>query len=75
MPTYSSPGTDNMRADAMVKSGSLTDSPSGGGKDAGGTENMRAMTQTKSNPGKAMPGSSPRNKWPSGVQSFTEGSV
>jgi hypothetical protein len=63
-------GTANLRAEPHVYTATQTDSPSGGGKDAGGTANLKETTTTKSNPGKSAPGGSPRDKWPAGVQSF-----
>ena len=70
MPSYESPGTANLRADAHVYRGKLTDSPSSGGKDMGGTENLRAATQTKRAEGKSTPGGS-ADKRPAGVQNFS----
>jgi hypothetical protein len=51
----------------------MTESPSGAGKDAGGTSNLKETTMTKQAESKS-PGAA-KGKWPAGVQSFTEGSV
>jgi hypothetical protein len=73
VPNYTSPGTENLRADPHVYSGKQTDSPSGGGKDAGGTANLKEKTTTKQAPSKQPSGGS--KHWPAGVQQFAEGSV
>ena len=69
MPSYQSPGTENLRADHKAMHGKSTDSPSGGGSDVGGTENRGAQTQTKRAAGNTTPGGS-GDKRPSGVQNF-----
>jgi len=48
-------GTENMRANETAKSGSITASPSGTGKPAGGTDNMKAQYQCFEGPAKASP--------------------
>ena len=72
--SYEASGEENLRADAKVKNGSEKASPSGGGKDAGGTANLGATTQTKAGSTKQVTTYS-RNVKPSGVQTFEEGSV
>jgi hypothetical protein len=62
-------GTENLRANETIKSGSVTDSPSGGGKDCGGVENKRADQTVKSAAGNSTPSGS-KDLRPSGVQSF-----
>lgn len=72
MPVVKASGEENLRADPSVKTGSTKASPSGGGKDAGGTQNRGATTVTKSNPGKRNDTYS-RNVKPAGVQTFGDG--
>jgi hypothetical protein len=70
---YKASGEENLRADHRAKTGAMTESPSGSGKDAGGTSNLKETTMTKQAESKS-PGAA-KGKWPAGVQSFTEGSV
>ena len=51
----------------------LPSSP-GGGKPAGGTENLRVTTVTKQAANPSTP-SGGKKKWPSGVDSFSDGTV
>jgi hypothetical protein len=74
VPNYSRSGEDNLRADETIKHGAQTDSPSGGGKDMGGTANLRADLQVKSGSAKDTPSASKDNR-PSGVQSFDDDGV
>lgn len=69
-----SPGTENLRADAHAYSGKDNSSPSGAGKDMGGTANLGATTQVKSNDGKRT-STFAKDSRPAGVQSFNGGSV
>jgi hypothetical protein len=64
-------GEENLRADPSVKSGSATASPSGGGKDMGGTSNLRADHQVKSAGMNSTPSGSGDHR-PAGVQHFGE---
>jgi hypothetical protein len=66
---YKSSGEANLRANEMTKSGKMTDSPSGSGKDAGGTENKRADQKTITAATKSTPSGSENHK-PAGVQTF-----
>lgn len=43
---YRGTGTEPLRSDPTPITGSVTASPTGAGKDAGGTENMKAQPQT-----------------------------
>jgi hypothetical protein len=72
MPKSESPGTENLRADAHVYTGSTADSPSGAGTDAGGTENLKETTTTKSAAGKTV-GTYAKDSRPAGVDTFKEG--
>ena len=69
--SYEASGTENMRADAMVKSGSATASPSGKGMDVGGTENMKADHKVFDGKDKPFP-TSYRHDVPPGLQSFDD---
>jgi hypothetical protein len=66
---YKSSGEANLRANESVKSGKMTDSPSGSGKDAGGTSNLRADQKTITAATKSTPSGS-KNSIPAGVQTF-----
>ena len=68
---YESPGTENLRADPTVKSGTPVASPSGSGEDAGGTENLKADFQVFNGADKATP-TSYRHDVPPGLQSFDD---
>ena len=72
MPNYTSPGTENLRADAKVKAGADTASPSGSGKDAGGTANLGTSAVTKRAEANSTPGSA-KGSHPAGVQTFRDG--
>jgi hypothetical protein len=62
-------GTENLRANETIKSGTMTQSPSSGGKDCGGTANLKADEKTLQAAVKGTPtGSS--DKRPAGVQNF-----
>jgi hypothetical protein len=74
MPNYERSGEDNLRADETIKHGAQTDSPSGSGKDMGGTANLRADQQVKSASDSRSPSYSKDNR-PSGLQSFKAESV
>jgi hypothetical protein len=74
MPNYERSGEDNLRADETIKHGSQTDSPSGGGKDMGGTANLRADQQVKSASDSRHP-TQAKDSRPSGLQSFEAESV
>lgn len=69
MAVIKSSGEENLRADPHVYNGSEKASPSGGGKDAGGTSNLRANQQTKQAATKDT-GTYSRDAKPSGVQKF-----
>jgi hypothetical protein len=71
MAVIKSSGEENLRADPHVYSGSQTGSPSSGGKDAGGTSNLRANQQTKQAATKDT-GTYSRDVKPAGVQSFRD---
>jgi hypothetical protein len=73
MPDYSTSGTENLRADATVKTGSTTASPSGGGKDAGGTESPK-VERKNFEAGNTRPASPPQESLdrPAGVQEFDD---
>ena len=62
-------GEENLRANQTIKSGKATESPSGGGKDMGGTANLRANQKVMAAATKQSPTGS-ANHVPSGVQSF-----
>jgi hypothetical protein len=64
-------GTANLRADPSVKSGSATASPSGGGKDMGGTENKRADHKVFDGKDKPEP-TDYRHDVPDGLQNFDD---
>ena len=66
---YKASGEEHLRSDKQVKSGSMTDSPSGSGKDAGGKDNMRADQKTLQAATNSTPSGS-ANHNPSGVQTF-----
>lgn len=69
-------GEENLRADPSVKHGSATASPSGAGKDAGGTANLKANPQTKMS--RDLKPASPAQRSidiPRGVQSFDDDNV
>lgn len=70
MPVIKSSGEENLRADPSVKTGSTTASPSGSGKDCGGTSNLRANQQTKQGSTNDTPTASKDNR-PAGVQNFS----
>lgn len=70
MPSYESPGTENLRADYRSHAATPNASPSAAGTNAGGTANLGATTVTKSNPGKAMPSGTAKDVRPAGVQHF-----
>jgi hypothetical protein len=72
MPTYESPGTANLRANESIKAGKQTESPSGSGKDCGGTSNLKEKTAVKVGRTKE---TNPRQRSidiPGGVQSFDD---
>jgi hypothetical protein len=62
-------GTENLRANETIKSGTMTQSPSSGGKDCGGTENPKADQKVMTAAVKTTPGGS-KDARPSGVQNF-----
>lgn len=72
MPSYSASGEENLRADAKVYAGSENASPSGKGKDAGGTANLGATTKVMSNPGKSTTVYA-KDSRPAGVDHFDGG--
>ena len=74
MPNFESPGTENMRANHKAMNGADTASPSGGGKDAGGTANLRANPETKQGSTKQTQTFSKDNR-PAGVQTFSDKAV
>jgi hypothetical protein len=67
--SYEATGEDPLRSDPTTKSGSATPSPSGSGKDMGGTENLGAETQTKTG-STTGPGTYSRDVKPAGVAKF-----
>lgn len=69
--TIQSSGEGNLRADPSVKHGSTNDSPSSGGKDVGGKDNMRAEQKTFDGKDKPLP-TSYRHDVPPGLQSFDD---
>ena len=64
-------GEENLRANPSVKSGSMTESPSGGGKDMGGTENLRANFKVLNGADKPLP-TDYNHDVPPGLQSFDD---
>jgi hypothetical protein len=72
MPTYESPGTANLRANESIKAGKQTESPSGSGKDCGGTANLKADQQTKQAKTKTTTTYSADHR-PAGLQTFRDG--
>ena len=72
MASYESPGTENLRADASVKAGADTASPSGSGKDAGGTANLGTSAVTKRAEIKQAVAPQRSIDIPGGVQSFDD---
>jgi hypothetical protein len=71
MPNYTSSGAENLRADAHVYAGEANSSPSGSGKDAGGDATNHKVLAS---PGKSSPKGG-ADKFPKGVQTFTDESV
>lgn len=73
MPNYSASGTENLRANPNIYTSQSPESPSGNGKDAGGTTNLGSSPQTfQAGTGKsANNASSP----PSPPQSFNDDTV
>lgn len=69
---YRGTGTEPLRSDPKPITGSVTASPSGAGKDAGGTENMKAQTQTFQT-SRPLPGKGTTH-WPA-IQSYTDDKV
>jgi hypothetical protein len=75
MDMYKASGEENLRADHRVKAGAMTESPSGAGKDAGGTSNLKETTMTKVGATKeASPGQRSIDT-PPGLQSFNDDQV
>lgn len=70
---YRGSGTEDLGSDPKAKSGAATASPSGAGKDAGGTANLRETTTVKQGSPKQTP-SAGATKRP-GVQSYTDDKV
>ena len=70
---YKASGEANLRANETIKSGKMTDSPSGSGKDMGGTDNKRADQKVMHAAERSTPSGS--NHLPSGVQKFNGESV
>lgn len=71
---YKGSGTEPLGSDPTTKSNAGKDSPSGGGKDAGGTANLGANWQVKAAGAKESPKGGTKH-WPSGVRSFEDGRV
>lgn len=71
MDVYRTDGTENLRADAKVKSGEAVTSPSAGGSDMGGKENMRADEKTFTGATNSTPGQKSLDR-PKGVQEFND---
>lgn len=71
MAMYKSNGEENLRANPSVKTGSTKASPSGGGKDAGGTSNLRANQKVMNGKDKPLP-TSYNHDVPPGLQSFDD---
>ena len=66
---YKASGEENLRADEATKSASPNASPSGSGKDMGGTSNLRADEKVMSAAGDKTPTGSADAR-PSGLQNF-----
>lgn len=64
-------GTANLRAEPHVYAEAGNTSPSGGGKDCGGTDSPQVTVVTRSNPGKTAP-TSWADKHPP-VQTYSDG--
>lgn len=71
MDMYKSSGEENLRADAQVKSAAAITSPSGKGKDMGGTENLKADHKVFDGPDRPTP-TSYNHDVPPGLQSFDD---
>jgi hypothetical protein len=71
MDMYKASGEENLRADHRVKAGAMTESPSGSGKDAGGTENKKADFKVFNGADKSPP-KNYRHDVPPGLQSFDD---
>jgi hypothetical protein len=68
---YKSSGDANLRANESAKSGKMTDSPSGSGKDCGGTENKRADYKVLNGADRGTP-TNYQHDVPPGLQSFDD---
>lgn len=68
---YKSSGEENLRANASVKSADPNSSPSGKGKDMGGTDNMRANFKVLAGDAKPLP-TGYNHDVPPGLQSFDD---
>jgi hypothetical protein len=64
-------GEENLRANETIKTGKMTDSPSGSGKDAGGTENLRASYKVLNGADQPTP-TDYQHDVPPGIQSFDD---
>lgn len=66
-------GTENLRATPTVKTSSTVNaSPSGSGKDMGGTENLRADHQNKGPTDRPQPSTYAKDSRPKGVDHFDD---
>lgn len=72
--SYEASGEQNLRAEARVHAAQPNASPSGAGKDAGGTENRGATTVAKQGSVKETPSAS-RDVRPAAVQTFNDKGV
>lgn len=72
MDMYKSSGEENLRADAKVKSAEAITSPSGSGKDMGGTENLKADHKAMGPTDRPGPPSYAKDSRPKGVQTFKD---
>lgn len=70
---YRGTGTEPLRSDPKSLNGSVTPSPSASAKDAGGTENLKAQTQTFQAAWKQSGAGT--THFPGGVQNFTDDKV
>ena len=71
MAVVKSSGEENLRADPHVYHNAGNSSPSGSGKDAGGTSNLRANQQVKNGKDKPLP-TAYNHDVPPGLQSFDD---
>ena len=62
-------GTENLRANETIKSGTATQSPSGGGKDCGGTDSPKADLKVMTAAVKGSP-TGGANHIPAGVSKY-----